>query len=1024
MNQLKRRAVHIVLLVLLVLFGASAVVTAVRFWEQENAQWQSQVNSSLWHAGELERAYQKLLNVVLRAQEHSDNTDLNEVVRQLDVFWSRLELIDPNAPEPRASLYARNRETLEALRTKLTQVDARLASLRNGDPVALGEVYDLLAPMRSQLHKLTLNAVHDDTSRDESIRKDLRGLAETLAMDIAIVAFCGLAIVLLLLRQVGREEKASKQASVATQLLRQAVDGIPDGFGLFDEWDRLVMCNKAFVELSGYEDEADITGKSFEELVSLGVEKGYYSWTGRSAREWTKWRLDSYSSGVECQYELSDGTWVLARDIKIPNGGVACLRYDISEQVRTEERLRRALHNSRNATQAKSEFLAIMSHEMRTPLNGVLGLLGLLLDSELDPEQRGYALTARESGEMLLSLIEDILDYSKIEAGKLTLEDTDFSPDEVVHGVVELLASKAHAKGIEIACYVDRSVPDTLRGDPGRLRQVLLNLAGNAVKFTERGGVTVELAMVAEEGDDVTVSGVVTDTGIGIPYNAQDNLFMEFNQIDASYSRRFGGTGLGLAISRRLVEAMNGVIRVNSEPDHGSVFSFTVQLRRGSDADVVSPAVDDTPRRRVLFWGEGGITSSLLVKTLRSDGHSVTAVRTANEAFARMAEEALDVVLIDGRPQDETGPRLVELLRKKGCDLPIFLLRPYGTQGAEARDSNVSGVLSKPIKREDLARVMQTLSTDALSDAEAKQAGDIDQNRVGEGYRILLAEDSPTNRMVASALLRRVGYRVDWVIDGAEALDSVKRLPYDLILMDVSMPNMDGVEATKAIRALQGEESQVPIVALTAHAMPGDKERFLQAGMDAYLTKPLQARELIDTIVRFCPPNMGRYCKPNPVKEITGQEDVILLNPAPEPKPQQSADQGQSLPQKKEAPASDEKKGEDGSPVVDEVILRQLRQDAGEQAVPQLIEVFLDELSGRVERICEAQAGDDRSMIAKEAHALKSSAGSFGAMRLHFLAKDLEMAARKDQNDAVTALVGRLPDVGKEAADTFRTLLA
>lgn len=1031
MIHLKRRAVYIVLLVLLTLFGASAVITATRFWEQESVLWQTQTNSNLWYAGELERALQECLEVLSKAETAPNATGPNDVVRELDVLWSRLNLISASAPEPQATLYRDHRDVFDDLRDRLVQVDAKIARLHTGDVAVLRKVYDLLSPARDGLHRVTLSAVQSDMSGDNEVRNNISSLAQTLVIDISVVGFCGLALVFLLFRQVGREERANRQAVAATDLLRQAVDSIPDGVGLFEKDGRLAMCNSAFLEIAGFKDEVDVVGKSFEALLSFGLENNHYSRSGRTVREWEKWRLDSFNNGGECQYELAEGNWVLARDIHIPSGGVICLRYDISDQVRTEERLRRALHESRNATQAKSEFLAIMSHEMRTPLNGVLGLLGLLMDSELDPEQRGYALTARESGEMLLSLIEDILDFSKIEAGKLTLEDTDFNPTEVVQGVVELLASRAHAKGIEIACYVDHSVPDELRGDPGRLRQVLLNLAGNAVKFTERGGVTVELAMVAEDGDDVTLSGVVTDTGIGIPYDAQDGLFMEFNQIDASYSRRFGGTGLGLAITRRLVEAMNGVIRVNSEPDHGSVFSFTVQLRRGSDAEIVVPAADDMPRRRILFWGEGGITSSLLVKTLRSDGHSVTAVRTANEAVARMAEEDLDVVLIDGRPQDETGGRLVEMLRSKGCDLPIFLLRPYGVQSggnAEGRDGRADGILSKPIKREDLARVMQTMSADTIMEDRARHDADEAQRRVGEGYRILLAEDSPTNRMVASALLRRVGYRVDWVMDGAEALDSVRRLPYDLVLMDVSMPNMDGVEATKAIRALPGEESQVPIVALTAHAMPGDRERFLQSGMDAYLTKPLQTRELIDTIVRFCPPNMGRICKPAPVPDLENREGAIVVNPAAIPQPATADETPCQLSDAPvEAPVLDndaKSSPDDGSPVVDEIILRQLRKDAGEQAVPQLIEVFLNELSGRVERICEAEEGDDRAVIAKEAHALKSSAGSFGAMRLHSLAKALEMAARDDQCDTVTQLVARLPDVGEEAAEKFRFLLA
>lgn len=626
-----------------------------------------------------------------------------------------------------------------------------------------------------------------------------------------------------------------------------------------DEFGKIVEFNRAAEQTFGYRRQ-DVIG---DDMVELLFAESDQDRSHENIERYATSREEGSLIGrrIETPLKKKNGQRFIAEMAMqpIPLGDTvqfATVLHDITRRKDDEAALKAAKEQAEDASRAKSAFLANMSHEIRTPMNAIIGMTGLVLDTDLEPEQHSHLRIVQDSAESLLALINDILDFSKIEAGKLDLDIHEFRVRDRLGDTMKSLALRAHNKGLELACHVAPDVPEVLVGDSGRLRQIVVNLVGNAIKFTDQGEVVLDVMKIGDAGDnqvDVRVS--VRDTGIGIPRDRQSAIFDAFEQADTSTTRRFGGTGLGLAISSRLVRLMGGRIDLKSQPDVGSTFSFDVRLAIGDNSKLpIAREISSLHGLDVLIVDDNETNRKILHEIFLNWGMKPQKSEGARSAIAMMQDATtrgipFSLVVTDAQMPDVDGFTLARAIRERS-DLgsPTILMLTSGDRPGDAttaREIGISQFMTKPVKQSELLDAIgHAFHVKALeSGSEAKKT------EYSRGLNILLAEDSIPNQKLAVGLLGKLDHHVTIANNGREALEKATQNRYDIILMDVQMPEMDGLDATKAIRS-SGAESvvNVPIVAMTAHAMKGDAELCLASGMDAYLAKPIRPQKLYETI--------------------------------------------------------------------------------------------------------------------------------------------------------------------------------
>ena len=786
-------------------------------------------------------------------------------------------------------------------------------------------------------------------------------------------------------RDITAQKQAAERLRTSEMKFRTLFDASRDAIMLATPEEGFLSGNPAAIELFGCKDEKEFTSKTpadlsperqpdgtpsplkAQQMMAIAMEEGSHFF------EWTHKRVDGsefYATVLLTRMEI-EGKNILQATVR-----------DITERKRAAEALRAAKEAAETANRAKSAFLANMSHEIRTPMNVIIGMTELMLDTQVSSEQREYLMALQESSEALLSLINDILDFSKIEAGRLDLDWAAFDLHESLGDTTKWLATRAHAKGLELVCHIRPEVPVAVVGDQTRLRQIVVNLLGNAIKFTDHGEVVLDVKRHSQSDGHVVLHFTVIDTGIGIPDSKLAAIFDVFEQADTTTTRRFGGTGLGLAISSKLVEMMDGRIWAESQLGKGSTFHFTARFGTLPDEPAPGPAVDAGLIRgtRVLVVDDNATNRFILEEILNNWGMAPITAAGVQDALRLLREasqrgEPFPLVISDVHMPEIDGFTLVDEIRRDPAiaSTIIMMLTSGDHPGdiAQCEKMGVAAYLMKPVKQSELFdAVMLALGVTEPEDERDETPAGERTSRTGP-LRVLLAEDSLVNQKLAIALLKRGGHSVVVANNGKEALAALELQPFDLVIMDVQMPEMDGLEATAVIRAKEKRTgTHIPIVAMTAHAMKGDRERCLEAGMDHYVSKPIRARVLFDAIDEMFggPPGSGT------VTEVSTPEDS------------------------------------DGGGLDWDEARRTASGDP--ELLKMMVEAALEETPHLLGRIREAVAGADPVSLKRAAHALKGSIRYFGqtiayqqAFRLEKMGQDKQL---EGAGEVLSALEGEM----------------
>ncbi len=829
------------------------------------------------------------------------------------------------------------------------------------------------------------------------------------------------------------EAALEQERSVIQELMLNLTEAIYIYFK--DEQSRFLRVNSALAKKLGVKAPQDAIGKTDQDFFPDEYARHAFR------DELEIMRTGQPNLSIEEQATWPDGStsWVSTTKMPLRNTrgqiiGTFGISRDISDMVKARVDLQNAKTSAEAANRAKSEFLANMSHEIRTPMNGILGMTDLALDTDLSPEQRDYLQMVRTSSEQLLHIINDILDFSKIEAGKLELDPHEFLLRDSLGETLRALAHRADSKGLELAAHIAPNVPDSLIGDSGRLRQVVVNLVGNAIKFTERGEVVVEVSLAgtnvgqvsnlpgpsaatasvirasAENGivpvkngqvenlpHEVELHFVVRDTGIGIPHEKLDRIFNEFEQADGTTTRRFGGTGLGLAISRRLVSLMRGQVWVESEVGRGSSFHFTARFElqaRQHAEDEISPVMLEN--LRVLVVDDNATNRRILEEMLKNWRMRPTVVESADEALRELSAsvasgEPFPLVLLDGHMPDTDGFTLAEHIRNRPelLSSTMMMLTSGGQLGdvARCRSLGIAAYLIKPITQSDLfdkiVQVLDRANVATPTTATTSATPVVPNIQATETpMRVLLVEDNIVNQRLAVRLLEKRGHHPTVTGNGVEALEALDKADFDAVLMDIQMPRMGGLETTAEIRRREnGTPRHLPIIAMTAHAMKGDRESCLTAGMDAYLSKPILAEELYRTLESFAGSDIRRTVGVSPpVGSESSDPPTRGLTPTV--------------------------RREESGPLIDwDAALRSAAGDR--ELLDELITVFLESLPQWLIDLRQAIEVQDQPLAKRLAHTLKGSLRQFGAAAAK-TAQSLETAAENSQFPEATAMFALL----------------